>query len=71
MITFLISLVILLGGYILYSRYLERVMEVDPNRATPATSLSDGVDYVPMPWWRVLLIQFLNIAGLGEIKKKK
>lgn len=67
MITFLISLVILLGGYILYSRYLERVMEVDPNRATPATSLSDGVDYVPMPWWRVLLIQFLNIAGLGPI----
>src|SRR5690606_26758601 len=42
-------------------------MEVDPNRATPATSLSDGVDYVPMPWWRVLLIQFLNIAGLGPI----
>jgi carbon starvation protein CstA len=42
-------------------------MEVDPNRPTPATTLIDGVDYVPMPWWRVLLIQFLNIAGLGPI----
>lgn len=42
-------------------------MEVDPNRPTPAVSMSDGVDFVPMPWWRVLLIQFLNIAGLGPI----
>ena len=67
MITFLISLTILLAGYIFYSKYLEKMMEVDPNRPTPALSLSDGVDYVPMPWWRVLLIQFLNIAGLGPI----
>jgi carbon starvation protein CstA len=42
-------------------------MEADPNRPTPAVSMSDGVDFVPMPWWRVLLIQFLNIAGLGPI----
>jgi len=67
MITFLISLAILLAGYIFYSKYLERMMEVDPNRPTPAVSMSDGVDFVPMPWWRVLLIQFLNIAGLGPI----
>lgn len=67
MITFLISLAILLAGYIFYSKYLERIMEVDPDRPTPATTLSDGVDFVPMPWWRVLLIQFLNIAGLGPI----
>ena len=42
-------------------------MEADPNRPTPAVSMGDGVDFVPMPWWRVLLIQFLNIAGLGPI----
>ena len=41
-------------------------MEVDPTDHS-ATSLSYGVDYVPMPWWQVLLIQFLNIAGLGPI----
>ncbi|MDE7387878.1 MAG: carbon starvation protein A, partial [Muribaculaceae bacterium] len=28
---------------------------------------TDGVDYVPMATWRVFLIQFLNIAGLGPI----
>ena len=67
MITFFICLTILLAGYIFYSKYLEKMMEVDPNRPTPATTLIDGVDYVPMPWWRVLLIQFLNIAGLGPI----
>jgi len=42
-------------------------MEADSGRPTPAISMSDGVDFVPMPWWRVLLIQFLNIAGLGPI----
>lgn len=67
MITFILSLAILLAGYIFYSKYLERLMEVDPNRPTPAVSMSDGVDFVPMSWWRVLLIQFLNIAGLGPI----
>ncbi|HBT85041.1 MAG TPA: carbon starvation protein A [Porphyromonadaceae bacterium] len=67
MITFLISLAILLAGYFFYSKYLERIMEIDPNRPTPAVSMGDGVDFVPMPWWRVLLIQFLNIAGLGPI----
>ena len=67
MITFVLSLAILLAGYIFYSRYLERLMEADSGRPTPAISMSDGVDFVPMPWWRVLLIQFLNIAGLGPI----
>lgn len=67
MITFILSLAILLAGYIFYSKYLEKLMEADSNRPTPATSLNDGVDYVPMQWWRVLLIQFLNIAGLGPI----
>lgn len=67
MITFFISIAILLLGYIFYSKFLERVFGVDSNRATPAVTLSDGVDYVPMPWWRVFLIQFLNIAGLGPI----
>lgn len=67
MITFVLSLAILLAGYIFYSKYLERLMEADSGRPTPAISMSDGVDFVPMPWWRVLLIQFLNIAGLGPI----
>ncbi len=67
MITFVVSLLILVAGYFFYSKRLERIMGVDPNRPTPAMTMSDGVDFVPMPWWRVLLIQFLNIAGLGPI----
>ena len=67
MITFSISVISLIIGYIIYSKFVERILIVDTNRVTPAYKLTDGVDYVPMPWWRVFLIQFLNIAGLGPI----
>jgi carbon starvation protein CstA len=46
---------------------VERIFGVEKDRATPAYVLNDGVDYVPMPWWKIFLIQFLNIAGLGPI----
>ena len=67
MFTFIIAIVLLLLGYFLYSKFIERVIEVDPQRATPAVSHPDGVDYVPMKPWRIYLIQFLNIAGVGPI----
>ena len=67
MITFLAGILVLILGYIFYSRFVERFAEVDGSRITPAYSMQDGVDYVPMPWWRVFLVQFLNIAGLGPI----
>ena len=67
MITFCISIVLLLLGYFLYSKLIERVLGVDGSRVTPAVAHPDGVDYVPMKPWRVFLIQFLNIAGVGPI----
>lgn len=67
MITFVISLVVLVIGYILYGALVEKVFGVDAQRTTPAVALNDGVDYVPMANWRIFLIQFLNIAGLGPI----
>ena len=67
MITFFGAIVLLLLGYFIYSRFLEKVFDADPARVTPAYRLTDGVDFVPMPWWRIFLIQFLNIAGLGPI----
>jgi carbon starvation protein CstA len=67
MITFFISILVLILGYIFYSRFIERIEGINSDRQTPAYRLNDGVDYVPMPWWRVFLIQFLNIAGLGPI----
>ena len=67
MITFIISIVLLVLGYWLYSKVIERIIGVDPQRTTPAVAHPDGVDYVPMKPWRIFLIQFLNIAGVGPI----
>jgi len=67
MITFLISVLMLILGYFLYGKFIERHFEVDANRQTPAVKINDGVDFVPMPLWKVFMIQFLNIAGLGPI----
>ena len=67
MITFVVSIVLLLLGYFLYSKLIERLIGVDGGRVTPAVAHPDGVDYVPMKPWRIFLIQFLNIAGVGPI----
>ena len=67
MITFIVSLIALLLGYLLYGRLVEKIFGAEPERTTPALSMTDGVDYVPLPAWRIFLIQFLNIAGLGPI----
>lgn len=67
MITFVISLLLLVLGYFIYGRIVERVFGADAKRPTPAITMEDGVDYVPMKPWRIYLIQFLNIAGVGPI----
>lgn len=67
MITFLASVILLFAGYFIYSKILEKIFGIDSMRETPALKLRDNVDYVPLPWWRVFLIQFLNITGLGPI----
>ena len=67
MVTFFIALAVLILGYFIYGKFVEKVFGIDPQRATPATTMADGVDYVPMEPWRIFLIQFLNIAGVGPI----
>jgi carbon starvation protein CstA len=67
MTTFLIALAVLIGGYFIYGLIVEKIFGVDGSRPTPAMTMTDGIDYVPMPTWKVFLIQFLNIAGLGPI----
>ena len=66
MISFIISLVALVVGYVFYSRVAERVFGPD-DRETPAIRKADGVDYIVLPGWRIFMIQFLNIAGTGPI----
>ncbi|MDU1890766.1 MAG: carbon starvation protein A [Dysgonomonas sp.] len=67
MITFFIAIAILVGGYFIYGAFVEKIFRIDKNRETPAYTYKDNVDYVPMGWGRIFLIQFLNIAGLGPI----
>jgi carbon starvation protein CstA len=67
MASFLLSILALVVGYFTYGAVVERVFKIDTKRETPAVTLEDGVDYVPMKWRKIFLIQFLNIAGLGPI----
>ena len=66
MITLICALLLLIVGYVVYGRLVERIFRPD-ERPTPAVAHPDGVDYIPMKTWRVFLIQLLNIAGTGPI----
>ena len=66
MISFLLSLVALVIGYLIYGRFVERVFGPD-DRVTPAVAKADGLDYIVLPDWKIFMIQFLNIAGTGPI----
>ena len=67
MTSFLISLAILVGGYFVYGYIIDRIMGTSPKTPMPAYEKRDDVDFRPMAPWRVFLIQFLNIAGIGPI----
>lgn len=67
MVTFSIALVLLVLGYLIYGAVVEKIFGSDASRKTPCYTMADGVDYTPMPTWKVYLIQFLNIAGTGPI----
>lgn len=67
MITFLCCLVVLIASYFLYGKFLDRLTAIDGKAQVPSERLYDGVDYMPLPRWRIFLIQLLNIAGTGPI----
>ncbi|MGD6855106.1 carbon starvation CstA family protein [Bacillus infantis] len=67
MATFFGALVLLVLGYVFYSKFVERVFIINDSTPTPAYTKRDNLDYVPMSWWKGNLIQLLNIAGLGPI----
>ncbi len=67
MITFIVSIVLLIAGYFVYGRVIETLFGADDSIKTPAVRLEDGIDFVPMPIWQIFMVQFLNIAGLGPI----
>ena len=67
MVTFSIALILLITGYVIYGKYVDRLFKPDSSRKTPAVTKADGVDFIPLPTWKIFMIQFLNIAGLGPI----
>lgn len=66
MVTFIISLLALVLGYVFYGKLVEKIFSPD-DRKTPAVRINDGVDFIVLPGWKVFMIQFLNIAGTGPI----
>ena len=66
MVSFIISLVALVLGYLLYGKFVAHVFGPD-DRLTPALTKADGVDFMVLPTWKIFMIQFLNIAGTGPI----
>ncbi len=67
MMLFFASVGMLVLGFLVYSKIIDRMFGADPARKTPAETMEDGVDYIRLPPWKIFLIQLLNIAGLGPI----
>ncbi|MEK4386231.1 carbon starvation CstA family protein [Solibacillus sp. FSL W7-1464] len=67
MYTLLGSITLLIVGYIVYGKFIEKVFIVNDATPTPAYTKADNLDYMPMPAWKGWMIQLLNIAGLGPI----
>ena len=66
MLLFLLGMAILVIGYFTYGRFVEKILGPD-DRPTPCRTCSDGVDFVRLPHWKNMLIQLLNIAGVGPV----
>lgn len=66
MFLLLSGIAFLVAGYFFYGKLVERIVSPD-DRATPAVAHPDGVDYVVLPKWKNMLIQLLNIAGVGPV----
>ncbi|HHW7566997.1 TPA: carbon starvation CstA family protein [Mannheimia haemolytica] len=67
MLWFFFCVAVLVLGYFTYGKIIEKIFVINPNKVTPANSMRDGVDYMPMSKTKIWLIQLLNIAGTGPI----
>lgn len=63
---FLGGILFLIAGYFIYGKIAEKIFLPD-DRKTPAVDHPDGVDTLPLPQWKNMLIQLLNIAGVGPV----
>ncbi|SFG65632.1 carbon starvation CstA family protein [Oribacterium sp. WCC10] len=68
LVILLVAGLALLGGYLLYGRYLAKTWGIDEKAVTPATKFEDGEDYVPSSKLTVFSHQFSSIAGAGPVQ---
>ena len=66
MLLFLCGIAVLIVGYFTYGKLVEKILGPD-DRQTPCVKSPDGVDYIELPHWKNMLIQLLNIAGIGPV----
>ncbi len=64
---FLVGSALLVGGYVVYGRILDRKFAIDPSRTMPSETEYDGVDYVPARTPILFGHHFSSIAGAGPI----
>lgn len=62
-----ISIVILVCGYIFYGGWLAKTWGIDPSKTTPAHEMEDGQDYCPAKAPVLMGHHFSSIAGAGPI----
>ena len=48
MVTFIVSLLALVLGYVFYGKLVEKIFSPD-DRKTPAVRINDGVDFIVLP----------------------
>ncbi len=63
----LTGVIVFSAGYVLYGRFLDRRLGVQPEGTTPAHELRDGLDYVPARPAMLFGHHFSSIAGAGPI----
>ena len=63
----LLAIVIFVGGYLTYGKWLAKTWGIDPSKTTPAHTMEDGVDYVPAKTPVLMGHHFSSIAGAGPI----
>ena len=62
-----LALLAFAAGYFVYSRFVGRVIGIDPGRKTPAVEQRDDVDYIPAHPLVLFGHHFAAIAGAGPI----